>query len=94
MQRIIETSKITEMYAVADVTIEAAALRSRYRGVVVEVTNGVSFEGTLVYFPGVSLTQLMEDTDVDPIASIYCDSLAASLPIQNRGVRHDAGMPS
>lgn len=86
MQRITETSKITEMYAVADVTIEAAVLRSEYRGVVVEVTNGISFEGTLVYFPGVTLTQLMEDTGVDLTTRIFSDDLPTRHPVPNISV--------
>ena len=67
MQRVLETSLVIEALRVADTAVHADELKSNYQGVVVEVTNGIEFEGTLIYFPGVQLKQIKEHTNVDLI---------------------------
>ncbi len=70
MQRVMETSKITEVFTVADTIVHADELESDYQGIVVEVTNGIEFEGTLIYFPGVQLKQIKEGPGVDLIPNL------------------------
>ena len=60
MQRVSEKLPIHEILGVADTKILARSLDSDYQGIVVEVTNGIEFEGTLIYFPGVQLKKLQE----------------------------------
>lgn len=68
MQQVLDSSTITEVFAVADTRITANELRSYYQGVVVEVmaanVYGDAYDGTLVYFPGVKLKDLKADTEV------------------------------
>ena len=61
MQRLLETSKISEVLQTADTKVGAQELHAAFHGVVVEVTNGIEFEGTLLYFPGVTLQQLKRE---------------------------------
>jgi hypothetical protein len=58
MQRIIDTAPIIEVLRQADTKVQARDLLSVYEGIVVEITDGIAFEGTLVYFPGVQLKEL------------------------------------
>ena len=64
MQRVMETSKISEISRVADTKVNVLELRAAYQGIVVEVTDGIEFQGTLVYVPGVTLKQL-QHTEYD-----------------------------
>lgn len=59
----IQINELSNVYSVsryADTIIKATELRSTYRGVVVQVEDAVEgkFEGTLIYFPGVTLKEL------------------------------------
>lgn len=65
MKRINETQSVSAALYTSDTLIESCALISHYQGVVVEVANerdstNALFEGTLVYFPGVTLKELKE----------------------------------
>lgn len=62
MKQINEIHSVSAVLYHSDVCITANELQSTFKGVVVEVLNetGKSFEGTLVYFPGVTLTELKE----------------------------------
>ena len=64
MQRLLETSKISEVLQTADTKVGAQELHAAFHGVVVEVTDGIEFQGTLVYVPGVTLKQL-QHTEYD-----------------------------
>lgn len=62
MKQINEIHSVSAVLYHSDVCIAANELHSTFKGVVVEVLNetGKSFEGTLVYFPGVTLQELKE----------------------------------
>lgn len=63
MVRINEEHQVTAALQHADTSVNARDLVGDWEGIVVEVANGVGctnelFDGTLVYFPGVTLKEL------------------------------------
>ena len=63
MKRITEASRIRDVLSEADTMISSADIKGVWAGVAIETASEIPgadglFEGTLVYFPGVTLEEL------------------------------------
>ncbi len=63
MNRVMEANSILTILEVADTTVLSHTLAPDYHGIVVETSHNISgrLEGTVVYFPGVSASELIQE---------------------------------